>query len=76
MKPFLTIVAAAIVSGLLNGCGTTPYDLVMTDQKHAQDTQACQAAGIKPDTNQFAKCMQEHELARMDFKPTSSVSPR
>lgn len=76
MKPFLTAVGAAILSAMLAGCGTTPYDLMINDRQHAQDEQSCTAAGFKPGTNLFAKCMQDHGLARMDLKPSSTVSPR
>lgn len=76
MKSFLAAAGAAVLSALLAGCGTTPYDLAMNDRRHAQDEQACAGAGVKPGTNQFAKCMQDRNLARMDLSPSSAVSPR
>ena len=76
LNPFLTAVGAAILSAPLAGCGSTPYDFVMNDRQHAQDEQACAGAGFKPGTNEFAKCMQDPDLARMDLKPSDSVSPR
>jgi hypothetical protein len=76
LKPFLTIIGVAILSAPLAGCGSTPYDLVMSDRQHAQDEQACAGASFKPGTNQYAKCMQDHDLARMDLKPSNTVSPK
>jgi hypothetical protein len=76
LKPFLPVIVAAILSAPLAGCGSTPYDLLMSDRQHAQDEQACTGAGFKPGTNQFAKCMQDHDIARMDLKASNTVSPR
>jgi hypothetical protein len=75
-KSFLTAIGTAILSAMLAGCGTTPYDLVMSDRQHAEAEQACTGAGFKPGTNQFAKCMQDRDLARMHLAPSDSVSPR
>jgi hypothetical protein len=75
-KPFPIVIGAAILSAPLTGCGSTPYDLVMNDRRQAQTEQACTAAGLKPGTNQFGKCMQDHALARMDLTPSTTVSPR
>jgi hypothetical protein len=73
---FLAAAGAAILSVTLTSCGTTPYDLVMSDRQHAEAEQACTGAGFKPGTNQFAKCMQEHDLARMHLMPGDNASPR
>jgi hypothetical protein len=75
-KALLVAVGAATLSVAFAGCGTTPYDLVMRDRQRGEDEQACTGAGFKPRTNQFEKCMQDHDLARMDLKPSDAASPR
>jgi uncharacterized lipoprotein YajG len=75
-QPSHSIIGAAVLSALLAGCGSTPYDLAVRDRQHAQAEQACTSAGFKVGTNQFATCMQDHDLARMDLKPSNTVSPR
>jgi hypothetical protein len=56
---------AVLLAATLAGCSFTPYDVMMRERQHAEDEQACTSSGNKPGTNQFAKCMQERELARM-----------
>jgi predicted small lipoprotein YifL len=75
-KVFLEALAAAVLSVALTGCGTTPYDIAMSDRQHAEDEQACRDSGFKSGTNQFEKCMQDRHLARMRLTPSDSVSPR
>jgi hypothetical protein len=75
-KAFLAALAAAALSVALASCGTTPYDIAMSDRQHAEDEQACKDSGFKPGTNQFEKCMQDRHLTRMHLTPSDSVSPR
>jgi hypothetical protein len=61
---FLAIAAVAILlAATLAGC--TLYDLRMRERQHAEDVQACTGSGYKPGTNEFAKCLQDHDLTRM-----------
>ena len=41
------------------------YDVRMCERQHAEDEQACTGSGYKPGTNEFAKCLQDHDLTRM-----------
>ncbi len=75
-KSFLAAIGVAILSAMLGGCGTTPYDLAMSDQQRTEAEQACTGAGFKRGTNQFVTCMQDRDLARMHLAPNDSVSPR
>jgi hypothetical protein len=75
-KALLAVLAVAALSAALAGCGTTPYDVAMRDRQHAEDEQACKDSGLKLGTNQFEKCMQDRNLARMPLTPSDRVSPR
>jgi hypothetical protein len=75
-KSFLAAIGAVVLSATLTGCGTTPYDVAMSDRQRVEAEQICATAGFKPGTNQFAKCMQDHDLARMHVTPSDNVSPR
>jgi hypothetical protein len=54
---------AILLAATLAGC--TVYDLRMRERQHAEDVEACTGAGFKPGTNEFAKCLQDHDLTRM-----------
>jgi hypothetical protein len=54
---------AVLLSATLAGC--TAYDLTMRERQHAEDAQACSGSGYKPGTNEFAKCLQDHDLMRI-----------
>jgi len=54
---------AILLAATLAGC--TLYDLRTRERQHADDVQACTGSGYKPGTNEFAKCLQDHDLTRM-----------
>jgi hypothetical protein len=54
---------AVLLAATLACC--TLYDVRMRERQHAEDTQACTDSGYKPGTNEFAKCLQDHDLTRM-----------
>lgn len=60
---FAGATTAVLLAATVAGC--TVYDLTMRERQHAEDTQACTGAGYKPGTNEFAKCLQDHDLTRM-----------
>jgi hypothetical protein len=75
-KAYIAAIGAAVISVVLAGCGSTPYDLVRRDRQHSEDERLCAGAGFKPGSNQFATCMQDQDLARMRPTTSDSVSPR
>jgi hypothetical protein len=56
-------VVAIILIASLGGCAL--YDIRRTESQRVEDERACASSGYKPETNQFAKCLQDHDLARM-----------
>jgi hypothetical protein len=56
-------VIAVLLAASLAGC--VLYDIGRIESQRSEDERACASSGYKPDTNQFAKCMQDHDLARM-----------
>jgi hypothetical protein len=76
LKLFLVAIGAAILSAALMGCGSTPYDLVMSDRQRAEAEKACTGAGFRPGTNQFARCLQDRSVTRTHITPDDNVSPR
>jgi hypothetical protein len=73
---FLAAVGAAVLSVTLDGCGTAPYELAVSDRQRAEDEKVCAGSGLKPGTNQFEKCLQDQTLTRMHPTPSDKVSPR
>jgi hypothetical protein len=61
---FLARAAVAILLAATLACCTL-YDVRMRERQHAEDMQACTGSGYKPGTNEFAKCLQDHDLTRM-----------
>jgi hypothetical protein len=56
-------VIAVMLTASLAGC--VLYDIRKIESQRADDEQACASSGYKPGTNQFAKCLQDHDLMRM-----------
>jgi hypothetical protein len=56
-------VIAILLTASLAGC--VLYDIRRIESQRSEDEEACASSGYKPGTNQFAKCMQDHDLARM-----------
>jgi hypothetical protein len=63
-------VAVVLLAALLSGC--VYYQARMLDRQRAEDEEACKGAGFRPGTNEFAKCLQDHDLARMRAVSTRS----
>lgn len=78
-QAFRSAIAAAILATTLTGCGSSLYDAVAGDHTRVDGEQACTSAGLKPNTNQYTACMQDHGRARQFIKPGKPddlVSPR
>jgi predicted small lipoprotein YifL len=73
---FLAVIGVAVLSASLAGCGSTPYELVMSDRQHAEDEKVCTGAGFKPGTNQYEKCLQDQNLARMRRTAGDAAAPK
>jgi hypothetical protein len=56
-------VIAVLLTASLAGCAF--YEARMLEGQRAGDEQACTGAGYKPGTNEFAKCLEDHDLMRM-----------
>jgi hypothetical protein len=61
---FLAKAAVAVLLAAMLACCTV-YDVRMRERQHDEDAQACTGSGYKPGTNEFAKCLQDHDLTRM-----------
>jgi hypothetical protein len=59
-----------LLTALLSGCAY--YQARMLDRQRAEDEQACKDAGFRPSTNEFAKCLQDHDLTRIRAASTKS----
>jgi hypothetical protein len=56
-------VIAVLLTASLADCAL--YDIRKVESQRAEDEQSCASSGYKPGTNQFAKCLQDRDLARM-----------
>jgi hypothetical protein len=74
-RRYPTIIAQRRIPGVARGAiavlltvslaGCVLYDIKRVESQRAEDEQACASSGYKPGTNPFAKCLQDHDLARM-----------